>query len=68
MVLLACKSLKLKHVVCHRKQVYIILKDTDSHLNMSLSFDIGAFINIVFVTLENVLGSRLRDISSRFVS
>lgn len=39
MVPLGCKSLKLKHVVCHRRQV-MILKDKDSHLNLSFSLNV----------------------------
>ncbi|TWW53055.1 hypothetical protein D4764_0014930, partial [Takifugu flavidus] len=34
MVLLGCKSPKLKHVVCHRRQLYMVLKDSDGHLNL----------------------------------
>lgn len=32
MVSLGCKSPKLKHVVCHRRQVYMVLKDAESHI------------------------------------
>lgn len=31
MVSLGCKSLKLKHIICHRRQVRMILKDKESH-------------------------------------
>ena len=36
MVLLGCKSPKLKHVVCHRRQDYMIPKDA-SHLNVTFN-------------------------------
>lgn len=50
MVLLGCKSPKLKHVVWHRRHVYMILKDVDGHLNLSLNFNVEGFNYIVFVT------------------
>ena len=38
-VSLGCKSTKLKHVVCHRRRV-VILKDTESPLNLPLKTSI----------------------------
>ncbi len=54
MVLLGCKSPKLKHVVCHRRQVFMIPKDADSHLNLTLNFKIDGFNYVVFVTSETM--------------
>ncbi|KAI3370878.1 hypothetical protein L3Q82_007137 [Scortum barcoo] len=54
MVLLGCKSPKLKHVVCHRRQLYMILKDADSHLNLTLNFKVDGFNYIVFVISETM--------------
>ena len=54
MVLLGCRSPKLKHVVCHRRQVYMIPKDADSHLNLTLNFKIDGFNYIVFVSSDTM--------------
>lgn len=35
MVSLSCKSLKIKHAVCHSRQVMMILKDKESPLNLA---------------------------------
>lgn len=53
-VLLGCKSPKLKHVVCHRRQVYVIPKDADSHLNLTLNFKINGFNYIVFISSDTM--------------
>ncbi|KAK0155410.1 Transposon TX1 uncharacterized protein [Merluccius polli] len=54
MLLLGCKSPKLKHVVCHRRQLFMIPKDADSHLNLTLTFKIDGFNYIVFVTSDTM--------------
>ena len=38
-----CKSTKLKHVVCHRRQVFMIPKDNMADLNLKFSFKIDSF-------------------------
>lgn len=52
MVLLGCKSPKLKHVVSHRRQVFMVLKDSTEDLNLSLSFKLDGFNYMVFVSSE----------------
>lgn len=52
MVLLSSKSPKLKHVVCHRRQVYMVLKDVDSHLNLSLTFIVEGLITSFSDTMK----------------
>ncbi|KAI3376772.1 hypothetical protein L3Q82_000368 [Scortum barcoo] len=37
-----------------RRQLYMILKDTDSHLNLTLNFKVDGFNYIVFVTSETM--------------
>lgn len=54
MMSLGCKSPQLKHVVCHRRQVYMVLKDTTSDLNLSCTFKIDNFPYMVFVTTEHM--------------
>ncbi|KAE8296878.1 hypothetical protein D5F01_LYC05649 [Larimichthys crocea] len=54
MVLLGCKSPKLKHVVCHRRQVFMILKDSESPINLTLTFRVEGFNYIVFVTSDTM--------------
>lgn len=54
MISLGCRSPNLKHVVCRRRQVMIILKDKESHLNLSFSRNIEGYM--VFVSLENIRG------------
>ena len=40
--------------VSHRRQVYMIPKDADSHLNLSLSFKIDGFNYIIFVSSDTM--------------
>ncbi len=54
MVSLGCKSAKLKHVVCHRRQVYMILKDPTRELHLSFSFKVEGYSYVVFATSENM--------------
>ena len=54
MVSLGCKSPKLKHVVCHRRQVYMILKDRKTDLSLSFSFKVDGFNYVVFVSSETM--------------
>lgn len=60
MVSLGCKSAKVKHVVCHRRQVYIILKDPTCGVNLSFSFKIDGYSYVFFATSENVLAVERR--------
>lgn len=52
MVTLGCKSPKLKHVVCYRRQVMMILKVKDGHLNLSYSLKVDVYM--VFASSENM--------------
>lgn len=52
MVVLGCKSPKLKHVICHRRQVFMIPKDTESPINLTLR--VGGFNYVVFITSETM--------------
>ncbi|KAE8284778.1 Transposon TX1 uncharacterized 82 kDa protein ORF 1 [Larimichthys crocea] len=54
MVSLGCKSAKLKHVVSHRRQVYMVLKDPTTDLNLSFSFKVDGFNYMVFATNETM--------------
>ncbi|KAE8277540.1 Transposon TX1 uncharacterized 82 kDa protein ORF 1 [Larimichthys crocea] len=54
MVSLGCKSAKLKHVVSHRRQVYMVLKDPTTDLNLSFSFKVDGFNYMVFATTETM--------------
>ncbi|KAL4009126.1 hypothetical protein ACER0C_002978 [Sarotherodon galilaeus] len=54
MVSLGCKSVLLKHVVCHRRQVFMILKDPAGELNLSFSFKIEGFNYMVFASSESM--------------
>uniref|UniRef100_A0A8D0CPZ8 CCHC-type domain-containing protein n=1 Tax=Sander lucioperca TaxID=283035 RepID=A0A8D0CPZ8_SANLU len=54
MVLLGCKSPKLKHVVCHRRQAFMILKDNAADLNLTFSFKVEGFSYVVFATLDTM--------------
>uniref|UniRef100_A0A8C9ZEA2 CCHC-type domain-containing protein n=1 Tax=Sander lucioperca TaxID=283035 RepID=A0A8C9ZEA2_SANLU len=54
MVLLGCKSPKLKHVVCHRRQAFMILKDNAADLNLTFSFKVEGFSYVVFVTSDSM--------------
>lgn len=53
-VLLGCKSPKLKHVACHRRYVYMLPKGANSHLNLTLTFKVEGFNYVVFVTSETM--------------
>ena len=54
MVSLGCKSPKLKHVVCHRRQVFMILKERNTDLSLSFSFKVDGFNYVVFVSSETM--------------
>ena len=53
MVSLGCKSPLLKHVVCHRRQVFIVLKEK-TDLNLSFNFKVEGFNYMVFATSETM--------------
>lgn len=52
-VSLGCKSVLLKHV-CHRRQVFMILKDNAGELNLSFTFKIEGFNYMVFASSESM--------------
>lgn len=54
MVSLGCKFVLLKHVVCHRRQFFMILKNAANELNLSFSFKIDGFNYMVFASSENM--------------
>lgn len=54
MVSLGCKSPLLKHVVCRRRQVFMIPKDSSAELNLSFNFKGDGFNYIVFATSETM--------------
>lgn len=45
---------EMKHVVCYRRQTFMVLKDGAKDLNLSLSFKVDGFNYIVFVTSETM--------------
>lgn len=47
-----CKSPLLKHVVCFRRQVYMVLKKDADELNVAFKFRVDGFDYVVFVTSE----------------
>jgi len=51
---LGCKSPLLKHVVCFRRQVHMILKNETDELSVALKFKIDGFDYIVFVSSETM--------------
>lgn len=54
MLLLGCKSPKFKHVGSHRRQLYVVLEDSDGHLNLTLNFQIEGFNYVVFVSSDTM--------------
>ena len=54
MVPLGCRSQKLKHIICHRRSVYMLPKDANSHLNLTLTFNVEGFNYVIFVTSETM--------------
>ena len=54
MVSLGCRSPLLKHVVCHRRQVFIVFKDKTDDLNLSFNFKVDGFNYMVFATSETM--------------
>lgn len=65
MVSLVCKSPKLRHVICHRRQVMMILKDKEDHLNLSFSL-MSMATTTVFASSGNMrcFGCARRDFRS----
>lgn len=47
-----CKSPLLKHVVCFRRHVYMVLKKDADELNVAFKFRVDGFDYVVFVTSE----------------
>lgn len=47
-----CKSPLLKHVVCFRRQVYMVLKKDADELNVAFKFKVDGFEYVVFVTSD----------------
>ncbi|KAF7653674.1 hypothetical protein LDENG_00079810 [Lucifuga dentata] len=54
MVSLGCKSPLMKHIMCHRRQIFMILKDNSEELNLSFNFRIDGFNYMVFATSETM--------------
>lgn len=54
MVSLGCKSPLLKHVVCHRRQVFMVLKNNSAEINLSFNFNVDGFNYMVFATSETM--------------
>ena len=52
MVSLGSKSPKLRHVVSHRRQVFMVLRDNTKEINLSFTFKIEGFNYMVFVSSE----------------
>lgn len=53
MVYLGCRSPLLKHVVCHRRQVFMVLDNTDD-LCLSFNFKVDGFSYMVFASSETM--------------
>ncbi|KAL0148443.1 hypothetical protein M9458_056253, partial [Cirrhinus mrigala] len=51
---LGCKSPLLKHVVCFRRQVYMVLKNDAEDLNVTFKFRIDGFDYVVFATSDTM--------------
>lgn len=51
---LGCKSPLLKHVVCFRRQVHMILKSETDELSVAFKFKIDGFDYIIFVSSETM--------------
>ncbi len=51
---LGCKSPLLKHVVCFRRQLYMILKCDLDELNLSFKFKVDGFDYVVFATSDTM--------------
>uniref|UniRef100_A0A665UNA2 Uncharacterized protein n=1 Tax=Echeneis naucrates TaxID=173247 RepID=A0A665UNA2_ECHNA len=58
MVPLGYKSQKLQHVDCHRRQLHMVLKDTESPLNLTLTltFKVEGFSYMIFITTDIIQG------------
>lgn len=54
MVSLGCKAPQLEHVVCHQRQVYMVLKDWTAELNLSCTVKVDNFPYMLFVTTEQM--------------
>ena len=54
MVPLECKSPKLRHVMCPRRHVVMILKDNTADLNLTFSFKVDGFTYVVFATSDTM--------------
>ncbi|KAI3351123.1 hypothetical protein L3Q82_005601 [Scortum barcoo] len=48
MLSLGSKSPLLKHVVCHRRQVFMVLRENSAELNLSFNFKVDGFSYMVF--------------------
>lgn len=51
---LGCKSPLLKHVVCFRRQIFMILNNGVDDLNMTLKFRVDGFDYVVFVSSDSI--------------
>lgn len=54
MIPLGCKSPLLKHVVSFRSQVFMILKNKNSELELAFKFRVDDFDYTIYATLDNM--------------
>lgn len=59
---LSCKSPLLKHVVCFRRQVHMILKSETDELSVAFKFKIDGYGYVVFASSETM---RCLDVDRR---
>lgn len=50
-----CKSLLMKHLVSFRRFTYMVLKNADEELNLTLKFKIDGFDYIIYVTSDTIM-------------
>lgn len=48
------KSEQSKHVICYRRQVYMVLKSGVEELNVAFKFKIDGFDHVIFVSSDNM--------------
>lgn len=51
---LGCKSPLLKHVVCFRRQVYMVLNKAEDEMNMAFKFRIDGFDYVIFASSDTM--------------
>lgn len=48
------KLAKIQHVACHRRPLFMIPEDVDSHINLTLNLRIDGFNYVVFITSDTM--------------